>query len=287
MGNKLRFFIEGGKMKRKGSIILPVLIIIIVISLAAVAGLVYIYQTEHSENLKLKDQIVELETRQKITESKLEETKKSAADLSIKLQEAKGKIDSLTEELAQEKIKYNETAGQLEQSVSDLLQQKTLRQDLENSLNQAQDEGKKIKEQLKIIQKQKTDLEEKIKNLEAGSGGVELGRVIVNNENSSSGRTISTGPKVEHVESKAQVAAAKKLEGKIMVINQEFNFAVINLGSKDNLELGDEFSVLSASGNPIGVLRVEKVHESMSAAGFSPEIKDVIKENDRIVKKVK
>lgn len=273
-------------MNRKGSIVLPVLIILIVISLSAAAGSLYLYQKEHAQNIALQENIVDLNKRQSITEEKLAESKKIAADLQLKLQEAKDKLDSLAEEFTQEKTKYNETSSQLEQSKSDLEKQKSLRQDLESSLSQVQDEGKKIKEQLKIIQKQKTELEEKIKNLEAGATGVELGRVIVNNEVNAEEKTITAIPKIEKDQKKIPSLQVKKLEGKIMVINKEFNFAVINLGSKDKIDLGDEFSVISPSGNPIGDLKVEKVHESMSAAGFSPEIKDVIKENDRIVKKL-
>jgi len=270
-------------MNRKGAILLPVLIVLIIIFLAIAAGSVYFYQKEHTQNIQLQEQIAELEKRQRDTEIKLEASKKTAAEFQLKLQEARNQVDSLTEELTQEKSAHTETSNKLEQSAKDLEQQKSLRQDLEDKLNQLQEDSRKTKEQLKLIQQQKTELEEKIKNAEVGEGGVELGKVVVNNE----GTAKASEPKVIKVERKEKVQKLKSLDGKVLVVNKEFNFAVINLGSKDGIKLGDEFSVLSNSGNPIGDLKVEKVHESMSAAGFSADLKDFIKENDKIAQKVK
>lgn len=280
-------------MNRKGAILLPILVVLIIISLAIVGGLVYFYQKEHAQNIQLQEQIIELEKRQKITEDKLSESKKTAAEFQLKLQETRNQVDSLTEELTQEKSAHTETSNKLDQFTKDLAQQKSLRQDLEDKLNQLQEDSRKTKEQLKLIQQQKTELEEKIKNAEVGEGGVELGKVVVNNDanvsvvNPSKGKIQDFESKVTKVNRKEKVPQLKVSEGKVMVVNKEFNFAVINLGSKDGIKLGDEFSVLSNSGNPIGDLKVEKVHESMSAAGFSADLKDFIKENDKIAQKVK
>ena len=286
-------------MNRQGKIILPVLIVLIIMSFWLTIFSFYLYQKEHAQNIKLQEQVTELDSRQRITEGKLADAKKLASELALKLQESNAKIDSLSEELSQEKTKYNEASTQLEQFKSDLEQQKSLRQDLENKFKTTQDEGKQIKEQIKIMQQQKAELENKIKSMEDGSAGVELGRVIVNNEpviidNTAKGKAKEANDKIKAAQLKqdkankvAKIAEPIIYEGKVLIVNKEFNFVVINLGSKDNIKLGDEFSVLSASGNPIGDLKVEKVHEAMSAAGFPAEIKDLLKENDRIVKKVK
>ncbi len=280
-------------MNRKGTILLPILVVLIIISLAIAGGSVYFYQKEHAQNIQLQEQIVELEKRQKDTETKLEASKKIAAEFQLKLQETRNQVDSLTEELTQEKSAHTETSNKLDQFTRDLAQQKSLRQDLEDKLNQLQEDSRKTKEQLKLIQQQKAELEEKIKNAEVGESGVELGKVVVNNDanvsvvNPPKDKIQASEPKVTKVNRKEKAPQLKVSEGKVMVVNKEFNFAVINLGSKDGIKLGDEFSVLSNSGNPIGDLKVEKVHESMSAAGFSADLKDFIKENDKIAQKVK
>jgi len=283
-------------MFRKGTIILPVLIVLIIISLASAAGIFYLYQKEYAQNIKLQGQIVELEGRQRQTATQLEASKKIAAELELKLQEAKSRMDTLANELAVEKTAHAATSSKLEQFKDDLFKQQSLREDLEGKLNQVQEDSKQIKEQIKIMQKQKIVLEEKIKNLEVGAANVELGKVVVNPEaasgaagatvNATEEKAIMPQDKPLKAAKKAQPVLAKGQEGKIMIVNKEFNFVVINLGSKDKVSLGDEF-VVSRAGKPIGDLKVEKVHEFMSAAGFAAELKDQIRENDLVTQKIK
>ena len=286
-------------MHRKGKILLPVLIVLVITSLFLAAGVYYLYQGECAQNVKLQRQIVELENRQRLTTGQLEESKKTAVDLELKLQEAKSKMDSLTSELAAEKLAHGETSNKLEQFKADFLKQKSLREDLENRLNQVQGDSKQIKEQIKIMQQQKVVLEEKIKNLESGADGVELGKVVVNpvifqpDNEPAQPQSEMADQKIDIVSSKAlevtknqPPSLSKGLEGKVMIVNKEFNFVVINLGSKDKVSVGDEFLV-SRSGKPIGDLKVEKVHEFMSAAGFAVELKDLIKESDLVTQKTK
>lgn len=273
---------QGGKMNRKGSISLPILIGLIIIVLALASGLFYFYQQEHAKNIQLQEQIEELNVRQRITEAKLGETKKLATEFQLKLQEAKIQVDALTNELTQEKSARLEVSNKMDQISIDLEQQKALRQDLENWLSQSKVEGKKLKDQIQVITQEKIELEAKIKNLESGSNGVELGRVVINPDKTTVSQLTK---KPASVEKKVEALQVKLLEGKIAVVNKEYNFAVINLGSKDGVNLGDEFSV-TRGGKVIGGLKVEKVHESMSAAGFAVELKDKIREND-VVQKVK
>lgn len=275
-------------MYPKGKIILPALIVLIVIALSFGGSSFYLYQKEHAKNIQLQEQISQLGDRQQATEKRLEDAKKTASELTLKLQEASSKVDTLTKELSQGKAAFTEASNKLEQFKSDLAQQKTLRQDLENKLKETQDEGKQIKEQLKIVQQQKVELEEKFKNMEAGSGGVELGKVVVNSgvpivDNTAKGKSKAKAAKQKIAAPAVNPAVP---DSKIMIVNKEFNFAVINLGSRDGVSVGDEFSI-TREGKYIGDLKVEKVHDSMSAAGFIPELKDLIKENDKITPKAK
>lgn len=286
-------------MYYKGKIILPVLIVLIIISLSFGGSSFYLYQKEHAKNIQLQEQISQLGDRQRATEKRLEDAKKTASELTLKLQEASSKVDTLTKEISQGKTAFTEASNKLEQFKSDLAQQKTLRQDLENKLKETQDEGKQIKEQLKIVQQQKTELEEKFKNMEAGSGGVELGKVVVNGgvpivDNTAKGKSKAkaakqkiAAPAVSPADKDVKITAPSTVpDSKVMIVNKEFNFAVINLGSKDGVSVEDEFSI-TREGKYIGDLKVEKVHDSMSAAGFLPELKDLIKENDKITPKAK
>jgi hypothetical protein len=76
-------------------------------------------------------------------------------------------------------------------------------------------------------------------------------------------------------------------EGKVLVVNNDYNFIVINLGNKEGVEIGQLFSVYRGN-KYIGDVKVEKVHDSMSAAGFvTPDIKDKVNEGDKVVRKNK
>jgi predicted RNase H-like nuclease (RuvC/YqgF family) len=270
-------------MHRKGSILLPVLIALFIISLFAAAGVFYLYQKEFAQNIKLQAQVVELENRQRQTADQLEESKKVATELTLKLQEARSKMDSMSNELSQEKAAHLETSNKLEQLKDDLSNQKSLRQDLENKLAQLQEDSKQIKEQIRIMQEQKASLEQKIKNLEEGSSNVELGKVVVNNEEVA---PVNTNAAAAIPARNVVLPSSNGLEGKVMIVNKEFNFVVINLGSKDKVKVGDEFLVYR-SGRTVGEIKVEKVHEFMSAAGFPVDLKDAIRENDTVKQKAK
>ncbi len=74
-------------------------------------------------------------------------------------------------------------------------------------------------------------------------------------------------------------------EAKILVVNKEYDFAIINLGIQDGIRVGDEFSVYH-KGVHIGDIRVAKTIPAMSACAFiSERIEDKIKEGDKAIKK--
>jgi len=278
-------------MNRKGAILKFVLIGIIIISVIAIGGVTYLYQTEVAKNNKLLAQVDEITAREKVTEGKLEVSKKKVSELTLMLQEAKDRIATISDDLDKEKTARQDASKELEQIKADMEQQKSSRQDIENKLTQAQNEGRKLREQLKTIEQQRTDLIAKIRSLESNAGGVELGKVVVNNEtvDPSKGPAIAVEKNVNAPVSepaKEDASQLKPLEGKVTVVNKEYNFAVINLGQKDGVNIGDQFSVYH-EGKVVGDIKVEKIHESMSAAGFAAELKDLIKENDSVVQKAK
>jgi len=274
-------------MNRKGAIPVFILIAVILIFVVLAAGSLLLYQKERNDNVQLKSQIEEVTALKRSAENKLDESKKVIAELQAKLQESKDEISALTGEVERERASRQETAAKIEQLISDLEQQKTLRADLENKLISAQDEGKKIKAQLKDLESQKSDLESKVKDLEAARN-VELGKVVVYPDAADKTRAKSGNKKTDVAAAQAKDKAAKKavLEGKVLVVNKEFNFIVFNLGNKDGVQTGSEFSVYHAD-KYVGDVKVEKVHEAMSAAEFSANIKDRLFENDKVVQKAK
>jgi septal ring factor EnvC (AmiA/AmiB activator) len=260
--------------KAKSSLLIFSILILVSLSFAG-AGF-YLLQKEKMKNFSLREELDSLRIKQNAAETKLEEYKKTISQLEVRLKEAEASIDSLNGALDQETKEKQEAQDQVQQLKSDLEQQKGLRADLETKLSQAQNDAEKMQAQLKDIESKKAKLEARLKELEAQAQpegqGVELGTIVVGSEGSSAS---------------AKQKAVTPLEGKVLVANKDYNFVVINLGSNDGVNAQDVFALYHGN-KYIGDIKVEKIHESMSAAGFmSATIKDIVIEGDRVVRKTK
>jgi len=71
---------------------------------------------------------------------------------------------------------------------------------------------------------------------------------------------------------------------KIMTVNRKFNFVVLNMGSKDDLHMGDRL-IVERDGKAVGSVAVEKLYDNFAAAAIVEEKQSgEIKEGD-IVRK--
>jgi len=258
-----------------------IFIILILVSLSFAGTAFFLLQKEKTKNLSLQEELDSLKIKHNAAETRLEEYKKTISRLDLKLKDAQTNIDTLSSTLEQETKAKQEALDQVQQLEEDFQQQKGLRANLEIKLEQTQKNTERAQAQLKEIESKKAELEAKIKDLEAQSQqaqaqGVELGTIVVGPEGSS----VSAG------QTKGK-AVTSSLEGKVLVINKDYNFVVINIGSKDGVSAGDVFA-LYHNNKYIGDIKVGKIHESMSAADFtSGSIRDVVSEGDRVVQKAK
>lgn len=268
-------------MNSKANANVIVLIIIIVIALALAGGGFYLFQKEHARNAELTSQLEDLSTKQKIAEAKLRDSQKIIDDLGLKLKDSSAQIEALNIQLQQEKSTKEEALAKLEQIKTDLTQQKESRSDLEKKLSKAQDDARSLQTKLGAIEIEKAKLEAKIKDLEAKSK-VELGKIVVSPEQAAQPASQGKGIASEAGVKKAE---ASRLEGKVLVLNKEYNFVVINLGNKDGVVVGEQFALYHGD-KYLGDVKVEKVQDIMSAAGFlSDEVKNKAREGDKVVKK--
>lgn len=271
-------------MADKGKLPIVLLVILILVSLSLAGGVFYLLQQERAKNSDLQQQLSDVKKSQIETAKKLAESQRLVSVSELNLKEARDKIDMLGNDLQQEKTAKIEALARIEQLRVDLEQQKTLRSDLEKKFSQAQKDTEKSQAQLKELESKKIELEKKVKDLESQSQGVELGKIVVSPE-----VTPSPSPSVEIKSTKEKPTKGQDtgLEGKIIVINKDYNFAVINLGSKDGVGMGDQFSIYH-NNKYIGDIKVEKVHDSMAAAGFvAADLKDKVSEGDKVLRKGK
>jgi hypothetical protein len=202
-------------------------------------------------------------------------------------------IETLTSDLNTEKRARIESEAKIVQISADLDQQREMRSDLEEKLTKAQNDVKMAQGQLKDLDARKTDLEAKIKELEAKTAEIELGKIVVSPELAPAAPAPKTTVKKQATPVKPKATAKPavpvsvgEMEGQVLVVNKEYNFAVISLGSKDGVKMGNVFSVYRGK-TYLGDIKVEKLHDTMAAAGFvSDSIKAKIRENDKVVQKV-
>ena len=262
-------------MPNRGTAPTIILIILILITLALAGGAFHLFQKEKLKSMALREELQDVRAKEIIIESKLEDSKKELAKMEMQLRESKSQVDFLGSELQSEKKLKQESAVQLEQLKVELEGQKSAKAQVEEKLNQSQQTLETLQAEFKQLEDKKAELEVKLGGLEEKQPqDVELGTIVVAGQE-------------QQPAAEAAADIPSSLEGKILVVNKDYNFAVINLGSKDGVNINDIFSVYSKN-KYIGDLKVEKVHESMSAANFlSPDIKDKVREGDKVTIKNK
>jgi chromosome segregation ATPase len=252
------------------------LIIIIVAALALVAGVYYLLQQEKARNVDLTQQLETAKAEQLATRSELDDAKNKITGLQSSLSDAQKKITDLNSSLEKEKSAKNVSLKDVEKFKADLAKEQSLKAAIQKDLNDSvetiktmESRFKEMESKIAELESKKKALEEKVKGLEEKVQNVELGKIVVNPEQAAG-------------EEQGVTSTGAKLEGKIAVVNKDYNFAVINLGNKDGVTVGSIFGVTHNNKNA-GDLKVEKVHDNMSAAGFvTPDMKDKIAEGDKV-----
>ena len=288
-------------MSNKGKSPIIVLIVLIVLSLALAITVFLTFQKEKVKNVKLQAELEDIKTAQKITESKLTESKKTISGLELKLKEAQARIDTLTSDLEQEKVARQEESTKVEQLKKELDDQKKKRADLEKTISEERKVSNDQFQRMQSLDLKRVTLEARIKELESELGqnkNVELGTIVVapESEEAPAAAKEAAKPAEKAAKNAAAVPApsantnirpSSSFEGKVLVVNKDYNFVVINMGSRDGLRVGDVFSVYH-NAKYVGDVKVDKVHDSMAAAGFSSvDMKDKVSEGDKVETKAR
>lgn len=260
-----------------------ILTLLIIVSLSLAGSGFYFFAKERVKSSSLQAGLDNLKAQQRIAESKLEESKKTIAGLESKLTDAAGQVEKLRVALEEERSGREGAMETVTRLLEELQAQKRLKSDLEVVLKQNQEDLEKLKDEFNKLQSEKAALEGKMRELGVPFPGVELGKIIVSPEAGTNAATATVAGPAEAIIETTTVASGR--EGKVLVVNKDYNFAVINLGSKDGLGIGDTFSVFHED-KYIGDVKVEKLHDSMAAAGFvSADTKDRTKEGDKVIQK--
>lgn len=177
------------------------------------------------------------------------------------------KIQGIQTDISDARLEKEELDDQLSQKrkVISKLEDRldlALRQEsaLEAQLDNAKSDYQETVDEIGSLREEKVALEEKIKSRIPPPKGVELKKIVVR----------LTPP----------------LEGKILEVNKEYNFVVIDLGIGDNVKNGDLFNIYR-EGQLIAIAAAENIYEEMSSVTVLDEWLDVPILNGDTVRLVK
>lgn len=267
-------------MKPQGRILVILLGVVAIVSMAGAGAAVFLQMQERDLRLAKERELSLVKTEKEELEQELTEVKTAKDKAEDALAKAKTQVEEATAQLAEEK-KSKETLAksvedrqkEIDRLGKDLEQFKTERQTFMDQVAKLKTDQDKLQKQLADLEQAKSNLEQKLLAASKQST-VELDKVVVTD---GEGGTTSSGG------GPGAVASTGGLQGKIIVVNREYDFIVMNLGKNQGLNVGQEFQVVRGQ-QVLGRVRVEKLYDELSAAAILPESnKDAIKEGDVVV----
>lgn len=265
---------------REGKILTPLLGVVAVFAMVA-AG----YSTVLSIQEREKRQVKERELHLAVAENddlkgRLEETQSAKSKVEDELSRVRRELASSQEELA----KAVEAQESLSRSIEDrereigrlgkdLEQAKAESQKVVTQLADLQSEREALKKELVELEQAKGELETKVMEL-AERPTVELEKVMVGGEG---GAPEGAGATVVNAMTTTGTAAR---DGRVMIINRDYDFIVMSLGKNHGVSVGQEFQVVRGD-EVLGKVKVEQVYDDISAAALMPgSKKDAIRAGD-------
>lgn len=272
-------------MGKNTKLVLGALLIIGAVFFASSVTLFFMRQEEVAKRVSAERQLEELK-REKIRLSKeLEDAVVVKKDLEIQLGNSQQKTGLLEKQLEEERRAKDTIFSQFENEkkeskrlVDEMMRIRDEKEEIALKLAAVKNECETIKTQLSSVQQAKEILEGKLKELMT-KNEVELEKIVVKPELTPAPAPGETPPPAQVDESIANPTPSAT-KGEVMVVNNKFDFVVVNLGEVNGLVPGMNLKVYRGQ-QFLATLQVEKVHANMAAAKIPPEFKKVdIKEGD-------
>lgn len=259
--------------KGKASVIILFLLLLAVSALAAFG---YIgLQKEKETNQQLTDQVGQLEAKKRELDKQVADLRSKIEDLQAqrdqqqaKLKELQASLTSVKSELESEQKSKQDAFSQAESAKKELASLKTAKADLETELKTTKENLSGIQEKLTTLEKSQAATLPAPEELRSKAQDLQLEKIVVTASEASGQNNTIPG------------------QGKVLAVNKEYDFVVVNLGQKDNLSVSDMLEVFRNS-KKICEMKVEEVKDTMSVA--VPVSKDgirQIKEDDTVIRKI-
>ncbi|MBF0521454.1 MAG: hypothetical protein HQL24_00190 [Candidatus Omnitrophica bacterium] len=283
------------KMNSSGKVVTIFIAIFVVLLISLTAISMFYLQQEskirreaESQLEKAKTQITSLEGERDglkkdkfVLEAKNKEADDRINDLSSELDLEKGLREqmktentSLKSQLDQEKQANAVLQGQFDKQSAEL--QKTT-SDLQTSLKENQDNEARAK----TAEQAAAELKEKMAKMEEGFAPTN-NNLAMNDPVSQAKQTVAK----DQVQLDKIVVSPKQVpEGRVLSVDTETEFVIINLGEKDGVRQGDLLAVYRGK-DYLGDIKVTRLQAEMAAADLLPPFSSkLVRKNDQVVSK--
>ena len=249
---------------------LIILIIFCVIFAALAGGLLFLQMQEKAKNLVLSSQISELQTAKNTLQKERDEIKAQIASVESELDSLKQEAKQLEDQIGSEKSKRQAAESKLKSKDSEVVTLQSKINDYESNLSG-------LKSKYSGLESENEELLNKLNQIRLAKKALEA--------KISSGNVISSYAEDE-VELGTVIVKADEVigDGRVLVVNKEFNFIVIDLGEQNGVGIGAQFGVYR-NGELLAKVEVEQVYKDMSSAKILAEdFSGEIQEDDEVKK---
>lgn len=198
-------------------------------------------QAISAERIIIAKKMKETTEKEEILQAELDKHNQEIRVIQAGISETLAEKEGLDDKLSQKR----KVVSKLEDRLDLTLRQES---ELETQLDNAKSDYQETVDEIQSLRGEKVALEEKIKSRIPPPKGVELKKIVVK----------LTPP----------------VEGKILEVNKEYDFVVIDLGVGDNIKNGDLFNIYR-QGQLIARAVAENIYEEMSSVMVLDEWQDV------------
>lgn len=259
------------KVRGPASGIILILLLIMAVGAAALGFLGL--QKEKERNAQLTEDITQLEVKKRSAEQEAESLKGQIGDLKRQIEqhqamikESNSKAASLDDALSVEKKAKEDALLEVEKLQGEVTSLRNTKSKLESDLKASDEKVVFLKGKLDLFEsnQQKLKAEQAAAPeaaLKADAPAVQLKKIVVSPAESAQ----ADAPEKTAAAVTAAPSVPAPLEGKVLVVNEEYDFIVISLGKNDNVTVGDMVEILRQD-KKIADAKIEEVRDTMSVA---------------------
>ena len=166
----------------------------------------------------------------------------------------------------------------------DLDSEKKAKEEILAKLEEKEKALLQLKEDVELLHKEKSGLEAKLKLSEAKIKSLENELISERRVKEELEKKLNEimQRRLEVELEKVIVKPKERAEARILAVNHDYQFVVVNLGRQSGLTLGKVLGIYRGD-ELIAKVRVEKIYETMAVADILPEdLKGTIREEDRV-----